>query len=58
VCSSGGGEGEGEKGHDRNRSPRHSVVHLFFVVVAQRIFSDIFFRGLKNIGGKLTCWTP
>jgi len=37
-----GGEGRGEKVMVEISPPRQSVVHLFFVVVAQRIFFDIF----------------
>ena len=37
-----GGEGRGEKVMVKIAPPRQSVVHLFFVVVALKIFSDIF----------------
>jgi len=43
LCAQVGGGGEGGKGHGQNRSPRQSVVHLFFVVVSAKDFSDIFF---------------
>ena len=43
MCSSGGGgEGRGKKIIVKIAPPRQSVVHLFFVVVALKIFSDIF----------------
>ena len=42
LCAQGGGEGRGGKVMVEIAVPRQSVVGLFFVVVAQRIFSDIF----------------
>ena len=53
----GGGEGDWGKYHGGNHSPP-SVrgPPVFLLLLARRIF--LYFCGLKNIGGKLTCWTP
>ena len=55
LCAQvGGGRGGGKRSWSKSRPPVSPWSACIFVVVALRIFSDIF----AVIGGNLTCWTP